>query len=63
MVVRKHQEKLFSRLRIVNVKSHKQYMFTGFSMANPKGMAEFAGFTGKDVEELCHVYKMDFEEI
>lgn len=38
-------------------------MFTEFSMTNPKGMAEFVGFTGKEVEELCHVYKMDFEEM
>lgn len=38
-------------------------MFTEFSMTNPKGMAEFVGFTGKEVEKLCRVYGMDFEEM
>ena len=38
-------------------------MFTEFSMTNPKGLAEYTGFTEKEVRELCERYQMDFEEM
>ena len=37
-------------------------MFDEFSMTNPRELAEFVGFTEKEVEDLCDRYKMDFQE-
>lgn len=38
-------------------------MFTEFSMTNPKGLAEYVGFTGEEVKRLCDTYGMDFEKM
>lgn len=38
-------------------------MFEEFSMTNPGPLAEFAGFTSSEVEELCERYSMDYEEM
>ncbi|MEI3413447.1 MAG: AAA family ATPase [Blautia sp.] len=37
-------------------------MFTEYSMTNPREMAEFFGFTEKEVLDLCIKYKRNFEE-
>ncbi len=37
-------------------------MFDEFSMTNADPIAEFTGFTEKEVKELCETYHMDFEE-
>lgn len=37
-------------------------MFDEYSMVDPMDMAEFTGFTEKEVKELCNKYGMDFEE-
>lgn len=37
-------------------------MFTEFSMTNPRKLAEYVGFTEKEVAELCDRYGMDFTE-
>lgn len=37
-------------------------MFDEYSMTNPGPLAEFAGFTQGEVQELCRAYQMDFEE-
>lgn len=36
--------------------------FCEFTMLEPGGLAEFAGFTEKEVEDLCIEYGLDFEE-
>lgn len=38
-------------------------MFTEFSMTNPKGLAEFVGFTKDEVQNLCECYDIDFTEM
>ncbi|MBR2258964.1 MAG: AAA family ATPase [Blautia sp.] len=38
-------------------------MFDEYSMNAPMQLAAFTGFTEKEVEELCHVYEMDFESV
>ncbi len=38
-------------------------MFTEYSMTNPREMAEFFGFTEKEVQALCEKYGRNFEEI
>ena len=37
-------------------------MFDEFSMTNPGTLADYVGFTENEVKELCHKFKMDFEE-
>lgn len=37
-------------------------MFDEYSMTNPGPLAEYVGFTAKEVEELCLQYGMDYEE-
>ena len=37
-------------------------MFSEYSMLNPREMAEFFGFTEKEVQELCSKYDRSFEE-
>lgn len=37
-------------------------MFTEYSMTDPGGLAEYFGFTEKEVEALCQEYGMSFEE-
>ncbi len=37
-------------------------MFTEYSIANPRDLAEFFGFTEDEVKILCEEYSMDFEE-
>ena len=37
-------------------------MFTEYSMINPRGMAEYFGFTEPEVKALCDRYGMSFEE-
>ena len=37
-------------------------MFTEYSMTEPGDLAEYFGFTEKEVESLCKEYKMSFEE-
>ena len=37
-------------------------MFTEYSMINPRGMAEYFGFTESEVKALCDQYGMSFEE-
>lgn len=37
-------------------------IFDEFSMTDPKRLAEYVGFTEKDVKQLCRTYHMDFEE-
>ena len=37
-------------------------MFSEYSMLNPREMAEFFGFTEKEVQELCNKYGRSFEE-
>ena len=37
-------------------------MFNEFSMTNPKGLAEYVGFTEEEVRALCIQYDMSFEE-
>lgn len=37
-------------------------MFTEYSMTNPREIAEFFGFTEKEVESLCRQYSRSFEE-
>lgn len=36
--------------------------FREFTMINPKVLAEYVGFTEKEVQRLCQEYEMDFEE-
>ena len=38
-------------------------MFDEFSMVNARQLAEFTGFTEKDVLILCDKYQMDFDEM
>ena len=38
-------------------------MFDEFSMVNPRQLAEFTGFTEKEVLILCDKYQMDFDEM
>lgn len=38
-------------------------MFDEFSMINPGPLAPYVGFTGVEVEYLCHKYRMDMEEV
>lgn len=38
-------------------------MFDEFSMLNAGPLAEFVGFTEKEVEKLCQKYEMDMEEV
>ena len=38
-------------------------MFDEFSMVNPRQLAEFTGFTEKEVLFLCDKYQMDFDEM
>lgn len=35
-------------------------MFMEYSMTDPGDMAQYFGFTGEEVEELCHEYDMSF---
>lgn len=37
-------------------------IFYEYSMTNPKGLAEFVGFTEQEVKTLCEAYHMDFEK-
>ena len=37
-------------------------MFDEFAMTDPRGLAEYVGFTAKEVQELCEEYHMDYEE-
>ena len=37
-------------------------MFDEYSMANPKKLASYYGFTGEEVTELCREYQMNFME-
>ena len=37
-------------------------MFDEFTMTEPRQLAEYVGFTEKEVGELCEVYHMDFKE-
>ncbi len=37
-------------------------MFDEYSMTSPKQLAEYVGFTQKEVQILCKQYKMNFEE-
>ncbi len=37
-------------------------MFSEFSMTEPKLLAEYIGFTEPEVQQLCEIYKMDFDE-
>lgn len=36
--------------------------FKEYTMASPKGLAEYVGFTQNEVQNLCEKYHMDFEE-
>ena len=36
--------------------------FYEFTMANPRNLTEYVGFTEKEVWELCKEQHMDFEE-
>lgn len=36
--------------------------FKEYTMASPKGLAEYVGFTQNEVQDLCEKYHMDFEE-
>lgn len=38
-------------------------MFSEFSMTAPRGLAEYVGFTESEVQELCRMYQMDFDEM
>lgn len=38
-------------------------MFQEFSMTNQRELEEFVGFTEEEVEEICHRYNRDFEEM
>lgn len=38
-------------------------MFSEFSMTNPRKLAEYVGFTEKEVWELCREYHMDMDEV
>lgn len=38
-------------------------MFDEFSMTNPRGLAEFVGFTENEVENLCNKYNMNLAEV
>ena len=38
-------------------------MFDEFSMVNPRQLAEFTGFTEKEVLILCDKYHMDFDDM
>lgn len=38
-------------------------MFDEFSMTNPRQLAEYVGFTGEEVEELCQRYHMELSEM
>ena len=37
-------------------------MFTEYSMTDPGELAEYFGFTGQEVAQLCQKYEMDFDE-
>ena len=37
--------------------------FREYSMVQPKKLAEFVGFTEKEVQDLCCRYDMDFDEM
>lgn len=37
--------------------------FREYTMLQPKKLAEYVGFTEKDVENLCKTYHMDFDEM
>ncbi len=37
-------------------------MFTEIAMTNPRGLAEFTGFTEYEVKKLCEEYSMPFDE-
>lgn len=37
-------------------------IFDEFSMTEPKQLAEYVGFTEKEVKNLCSIYQMNFEE-
>lgn len=64
------QSKSFVKLAyitgILPVKKYKSESalnnFDEFTMASPKGLAEYVGFTEQEVEELCRKYDMDFSE-
>lgn len=36
--------------------------FKEYTMVSPKGLAEYVGFTQKEVQDLCEKYHMNFEE-
>lgn len=36
--------------------------FDEYTMINPKGLADYVGFTEAEVEGLCRKYEMDFSE-
>lgn len=38
-------------------------MFSEYSMTNPRQLAQYVGFTGEEVQELCEKYHMDFNEL
>ena len=38
-------------------------MFTEYSMMLPRQMAPYTGFTGPEVEDLCHQYGMKYREV
>lgn len=38
-------------------------MFSEYSMANPRQLAEYVGFTEEEVEELCDQYHMNLKEL
>ncbi len=38
-------------------------MFDEYSMTDPDGLAEYIGFTGEEVENLCHNFQMSFSEM
>ena len=37
-------------------------MFDEFAMTDPRGLAEYVGFTAEEVQDLCEKYHMDYEE-
>lgn len=37
-------------------------MFSEYSMENPRQFAQYIGFTGKETEDLCNRYHMDYSE-
>lgn len=51
---------------ILPVKKHGSHsalnMFTEYSMTEPGNMAPYFGFTEEEVQELCELYQMNFEE-